>query len=51
MEHMEAYEYAYKIIHGIVELETGYAESRMACIDLDRNGVLIRLHIFAINMK
>lgn len=51
VEYMGGYEYPYEVINEIREMDTDYAESKLAYVDLNRNDVLVRLHIFAINMR
>lgn len=51
LQHIGEYDYPYKRVGEIIDVETNYAELKHAHTILDRNGMKIRVHYFAAHMR
>ena len=51
VDYLKNYEFPFEKINEFNEVPNEYAESKMGVVSLNRNGVMVKLHIMMVNMK
>lgn len=51
VDYLKDYEFPFETIDEFNEISGDYAESKMGIVSLNRNGVMVKLHIMAVNMR